>query len=189
MRNEVAIDQEFLWESHRQRIALIKMLGNADAEETEIKLRLLVNECIGGIRDAIRDLPSATRYETSNETAAVKSPSQRFRDIEQELSELADWFGGGRKPRLRPEISNHAIAAMLGFAPFGKGVIAATKHNVTSANGTTERTSIFSTCSAKILKSKRAKSSSIPDYRLRLVNHFDGAASSTWLSSIEISCG
>jgi hypothetical protein len=128
------IDPEFLLESHDQRVALIRNLGFANARTTEIKLRLLVNECIGGIRDAVRDLPEPTRYDGSHESAAVKSPSQRFRDIEQELSELVDWFGGGRKPRLRPAISNHAIAAMLGLAPFGWTIIAATRHHVISEN-------------------------------------------------------
>ena len=130
------VDREFLLESHDQRTALIKKLGVANAEKIELQLRLLVNECIGGIRDALRDLPEPKRYDRSNETAAVKSPSERFGDIEQELGELVDWFGGGRRPRERPEISNHTIAAMLGLKPFGKTIIAATKHDIATENGT-----------------------------------------------------
>lgn len=123
------IDPEILTESHTERMDLIRKLGIRDLEDVEYRLRLLVNQCLDDIKAIRRDLPAYKRYESSNESAAIKIPSQRLRDIEREFDELIKWFEGGRRPRLRNYVSGYAIDAMLGNPPFGRHFIVLSRHD------------------------------------------------------------
>lgn len=124
------IDEAFLRESFEARIRLITRLGCADVVDVEFRLRQLVNECLSQIISAHHNLPPRI-YNNSNQYLAIKVPSQRLKDVERELDEFEKWFRGGKKPRSRAWISSYAIAAMVGYPPFGKTIIAATKHKVT----------------------------------------------------------
>jgi hypothetical protein len=121
------IDAAFLRDSYEGRIRLIGHLGCADVADIEFRLRQLVNECLSHIISAHHNLPPRI-YNNSNQYLAIKVPSQRLKDVERELDELIKWFRGGKKPRSRAWISNYAMAAMVGHPPFGKTIIAATKH-------------------------------------------------------------
>lgn len=124
------IDEAFLRESFEARIRLIKRLGCADVVDVEFRLRQIVNECLSQIISAHHNLPPRI-YNNSNQYLAIKVPSQRLKDIERELDEFDKWFRGGKKPRSRAWISSYAIATMVGHPPFGKAIIAATKHQTT----------------------------------------------------------
>lgn len=124
------IDEAILRDSYEGRIRLIRNLGCRDVIDVEFRLRQVVNECLSQIISAHYNLPPRI-YNNSNQYLAIKAPSQRLRDVERELDELVKWFRGGKKPRSRAWISNYAIAAMVGHPPFGKTIIAATKHQTT----------------------------------------------------------
>ena len=124
------IDEAILRDSYEGRVRLIRNLGCRDVMDVEFRLRQLVNECLSQIISAHHNLPSRI-YNNSNQYLAIKVPSQRLKDVERELDELVKWFRGGKKPRSREWISSYAIAAMVGHPPFGKTIIAATKHKTT----------------------------------------------------------
>lgn len=124
------IDAAFLRDSYEERIGIIRKLGRGDVIDVEFRLRQLVNECLSQIIAAHHNLPPRV-YRNSNQYLAIKVPSQRLKDVEVELDELVKWFRGGKKPRSREWISSYAIAAMVGHPPFGKTIIAATKHQTT----------------------------------------------------------
>lgn len=124
------IDEAILRDSYEARIRLIRKLGCSNVIDVEFRLRQLVNECLSRIISAHHNLPPRI-YNNSNQYLAIKVPSQRLKDVERELGELVEWFQGGKKPRSREWISSYAIAAMVGHPPFGKTIVAATKHRVT----------------------------------------------------------
>ncbi len=126
------IDPEFLEESDKQRMRLLRRLECRDADEVEYILNILVQRCLNAVKEACCNAPEPTRYKTSNNSSHIKIPSDRMKDIEQELGELDSWFRSGRRPRLRTQISTWTIAAMVGLPPFGKHYIAVTTHKVTA---------------------------------------------------------
>lgn len=105
---------------------IIRRLGrarhlNADYDQ----LDAAVQACIAALLDTVTDVPVRTASKTSKYRPLVKVPSQKLSDIKTELEELLKWFSTGRRPSKRKEISEYALAAMLGESPFGNQVIAA----------------------------------------------------------------
>jgi hypothetical protein len=123
--------EEFLNESYRERVDIIRKLGFRRPADTERTVQWSIMQCIDEITEACRDLPVAERYEGSNNSHEVLDPSQRFPDLRKELQRLYMFFRRkqhglrGRPPKMPEFVGQDALCALLGGAPFGDELIVA----------------------------------------------------------------